>query len=144
MTSSTPKPSFAVVQPCPCGSGERDARCCLPILRGEPAPTAEALMRSRYTAYVRHDERHLLASWHPSTRPDAVEMGAERWLGLDVVDVVAGGPEDDEGVVAFEARVDELGQVATIRERSRFTRHRGRWVYVDAEPGSAPGRHQAS
>src|SRR5690606_20015957 len=58
MTSSTPKPSFAVVQPCPCGSGERDVRCCLPILRGEPAPTAEALMRSRYTAYVRHDERH--------------------------------------------------------------------------------------
>jgi SEC-C motif-containing protein len=144
MTSPTPKPTFSVVAPCPCGSGQRDAHCCLPILRGEPAPTAEALMRSRYTAYVRHDERHLLASWHPSTRPQSVELGAERWHGLDVVDVVAGGPDDDSGIVEFEAKVEDLGRLAGIRERSRFVRHRGRWVYVDAEPDSPPGRHQAS
>jgi SEC-C motif-containing protein len=116
----------------------------MPILRGEPAPTAEALMRSRYTAYVRQDERHLLASWHPSTRPDAVELGVERWHGLNVVEVVDGGPDDDEGVVEFEAVVEDVGQMAAIRERSRFTRHRGRWVYVDDEPRSGPGRHQAS
>ena len=144
MTSPLPKPSFAVVQPCPCGSGATDSRCCLPILRGEPASTAEALMRSRYTAYVRHDERHLLASWHPSTRPDEVELGAETWHGLHVVDVVDGGPGDDEGVVEFEAEVEELGRMAAIRERSRFVRHRGRWVYVDAEPDSESGRHHSS
>lgn len=101
-------------------------------------------MRSRYTAYVRHDERHLLASWHPSTRPDSVELGVERWQGLNVVEVVAGGPDDDEGIVEFEAKVEDLGRLAAIRERSRFARHRGRWVYVDAEPDASPGRHQAS
>ena len=101
-------------------------------------------MRSRYTAYVRHDERHLLASWHPSTRPDAVELGAETWHGLDVVEVLRGGPGDDDGIVEFEAVVEDLGRMAAIRERSRFTRHRGRWVYVDAEPDSEAGRHHES
>lgn len=101
-------------------------------------------MRSRYTAYVRHDERHLLASWHPATRPESVELGAERWHGLHVVDVVAGGPDDDSGIVEFEAKVEDLGRLADIRERSRFVRHRGRWVYVDAEPDSLPRRHEAS
>ncbi len=88
-------------------------------------------MRSRYTAYVRHDEHHLLASWHPSTRPEVVELGAERWLGLAILDVEAGGADDDTGIVEFEARVEDLGQIGAIRERSRFSRHRGRWVYVD-------------
>ena len=51
--------------PCPCGSGRAFGACCGPALSGErPAPTAEALMRSRYTAFTLRDTAYLLASWH--------------------------------------------------------------------------------
>lgn len=123
---------FFSASDCPCGSDRLESRCCGPVLRGAAASTAEDLMRSRYTAYVRHDELHLLASWHPSTRPDAVDFGAEEWLGLEILEVVGGGTDDDEGIVEFEARVEDLGEASVLHERSAFRRHRGRWVYVDA------------
>ena len=66
-------PPFATVRdgdPCPCGSGIRFDGCCAPALRGVPAPTAEALMRSRYTAFVVGDAAYLSATWHPGTRPE--------------------------------------------------------------------------
>ncbi|WP_375384517.1 YchJ family protein [uncultured Microbacterium sp.] len=67
---------------CPCGSGVAFDGCCAPALRGSPAPTAEALMRSRYTAFVVGDTRYLADSWHPGTRPDDVSMDPSvRWQG---------------------------------------------------------------
>src|SRR5688500_8059775 len=73
---------------CPCQSGRAYAQCCAPLHRGEAiAETAEALMRSRYSAYVRGDAEYLLATWHASTRPATRDFGdatATRWLGLDV------------------------------------------------------------
>jgi SEC-C motif-containing protein len=77
--------------PCPCG--RLDARhkpiefdqCCGPYLAGTPAPDAEALMRSRYTAFVLGNEGYLLATWHPSTRPAQIDFERHaKWLGLDV------------------------------------------------------------
>ena len=95
-------------------------------------------MRSRYTAYARRDVDHLLATWHPSTRPDELDLGAAEWQGLQVLDVVDGGPDDDTGVVAFAATWRDGAGTHVLRERSRFVRRRGRWVYVDGEVDDPP------
>nr|WP_275425753.1 YchJ family metal-binding protein [Nocardioides solisilvae] len=95
------------------------------------AVTAEELMRSRYSAFVVGEADYLFTTWHPRTRPDDVVLDpSTRWTGLEVVDVVDGGPEDEEGVVEFVARYAGGEQ----RERSRFARRAGRWLYLDAVP----------
>lgn len=120
---------------CPCGSGAGFRECCGQYVRGAvAAPTAEALMRSRYTAYVRRDEAYLVSTWHPSTRPAALGLDDTVWLGLDVLRTEGGGEGDATGVVEFEARyVGGGGAVATLRESSRFTRQGGAWLYVDGD-----------
>lgn len=100
--------------------------------------TAEALMRSRYTAYALGEADHLFRTWHARTRPDDVTPDRRvRWVGLDVRDVGGGGADDADGVVEFVARWvsadDEPVRRGELHERSRFTRRGGRWVYVDAE-----------
>ena len=66
--------------------------------------TAEALMRSRFQAFRDGDADWLLASWHPSTRPATLDLSDNpRWRGLQIIEVVAGGPNDDRGVVEFRA-----------------------------------------
>jgi SEC-C motif domain protein len=96
-----------------------------------PARTAEALMRSRYTAFVRGDAAYLLRSWHPDTRPPALDVAGPRWTGLCIVATEAGRARDETGVVEFEARYEEGGRPGARRERSRFSRVDGCWVYVD-------------
>ena len=120
---------------CPCGSGAPYRECCGPLIRGERvAPTAESLMRSRYTAYVRRDEPYLLRTWHPSTRPAALGLDDTVWLGLEVVSTEAVGVDDARGVVAFIARYENTdGSFATMRETSRFLREAGVWVYLDGD-----------
>ncbi|SDR90344.1 YchJ family protein [Agrococcus carbonis] len=116
---------------CPCGTGLTYGECCGPIQRGQrEAPTAEALMRSRYTAFALDDVEWLLASWHPSTRPRSLELDPGiRWLRLDI-EHAAGGPFDDEGMVAFAAHWVADGERGVMRELSRFRRDGG-WRYVD-------------
>ncbi|WP_157541061.1 YchJ family protein [Microbacterium sp. XT11] len=119
---------------CPCGSGDVFDGCCGPLLAGAPAPTAERLMRSRYTAFARGDARHLRATWHPSTRPAALDLDpALEWRRLVVLDREGGGPFDTEGIVEFEAFWREGGARGSLRERSRFVREDRRWLYVDGE-----------
>jgi SEC-C motif-containing protein len=107
------------------------------------AESAEQLMRSRYTAYVLGNGAHLFRTWHARTRPDdATPDPRVRWVGLEVLGVVGGGPDDDDGVVEFRARwvsVDD-GPVrrGELHERSRFARRAGRWHYVDGEAPGAP------
>ena len=122
---------------CPCGSGEEYDACCGPVVRNErPADTAGELMRSRYSAYVLGDVDHLFRSWHPATRPDDLaEVPPLDWRGLEVLDVVDGGPSDDHGIVEFVAR--HAG--GTLHERSRFVRRAGRWVYLDGDATSDSG-----
>jgi len=121
--------------PCPCGSALAYRECCGPFVRGEAvAPTAEALMRSRYTAYVRRDEAYLLRTWHPSTRPAALGLDDTAWLGLEVIGREAGGEGDDAGVVTFVASYEGArGSVANMRETSRFVRDGGEWLYVEGD-----------
>ncbi len=119
---------------CPCGSGNALSDCCLPIIEGEPAPTAEALMRSRYTAYVREDEGYLLSSWHPRTRPKRIEMvQQQKWLGLKIRHTEQGRPDDAEGIVEFVARFKIAGKGHRLHEISRFERTPDGWKYVDGE-----------
>lgn len=123
-------------EPCPCGLPATYADCCGRYHAGTAqAPTAEALMRSRYSAFVREDDEYLLASWHPSTRPPSVVFDAgTRWLGLTVKSAHDTGP--DRAEVSFVARY-KLGGASAVRlqERSRFVREGGRWLYLDGEDG---------
>lgn len=116
---------------CPCCSGSPYAACCAPYVDdGRPAPTAEALMRSRYTAYALRRIDHLFRTWHPRTRPaDLVPDPSLEWTGLRVLDVVDGGPGDASGVVEFSA----AWRTGDLHERSTFTRRGGRWVYLERE-----------
>jgi SEC-C motif domain protein len=129
--------------PCPCGSGTAYADCCGALLAGErTASTAEELMRSRYTAFATGDVDHLVRTWHPRTRPDALTLDpATTWTGLRVMRTEQGGPDDAEGVVEFVGSFEEpsagRGGVAPgeLHEVSRFARRAGRWVYVDGDHG---------
>jgi len=120
---------------CPCRSGRSFARCCDPYLVGTALPpTAEALMRSRYTAYTQGAVDYLRTTWHSSTRPteaDIASDAAPRWLGLKILGTEAGGPEATEGWVEFVARYWLDGRSLQLHERSRFLREDGAWRYVD-------------
>ena len=126
-----------VEQPCPCGSGLTYAACCEPLHDGRAvAETAERLMRSRYAAYARGRSDYVFRTWHPRTRPAEVEpTPGLRWESLTVLDVQAGGTEDTEGLVEFEAAYASPDGPGVLHERSRFVRRGPRWVYVDAAEG---------
>lgn len=124
---------------CPCGRRDARARplalaqCCGRYLGGaEPAPDAESLMRSRYTAYVLGDETYLLATWLARTRPgEAKPLPGVKWLGLEVRDHKEVDAMHAE--VEFVARYRLAGRAVRLHERSRFEMEAGRWYYVDGE-----------
>lgn len=123
---------------CPCETGVTYGECCAVIHRDGAGvgTSAESLMRARYTAYVLCKQDFLLESWHPRTRPAAVQFEpAQTWLGLDVDATEGGSPFQKDGVVQFRARFMRAGEVFELHERSNFGRHAGRWVYID---GSSP------
>lgn len=121
---------------CPCGSGDLFGGCCGPLLGGSPAPTAERLMRSRFTAFSVKDAAYLLATWHPSTRPAEIDLDDDVvWRRLVVVDRTGGGPFDRDGEVEFEAFWQQGGERGSLRERSRFVREDRRWLYLDGQVG---------
>ncbi|ACZ21203.1 uncharacterized conserved protein [Sanguibacter keddieii DSM 10542] len=130
-------PALDLTSPCPCGTGRLAAACCAPVHSGEePARTAEALMRSRYSAFAAGDVDHLLASWHPQTRPADLELDPDTvWTRLRVLETVDGGETDDTGTVAFRAHSRHDGERSTQTEVSRFVRSDDdarRWLYLDA------------
>ena len=148
-TTMSKKPSQTAS--CPCG-GASLAACCGPYIAGAAiAPTAEALMRSRYSAYTLRDEAYLRATWHSSTRPADAILGQEeklQWLGLEVKSALrlrqrkATPPdpatETTEDTVEFVARFKVNGRAERLHEVSRFVREADeagdgglRWFYVD-------------
>ena len=121
---------------CPCQSQKPYTECCEPYHKSEAAPTAEALMRSRYSAYVLKDDKYLYKSWSKTTRPSKKSLRQNQnteWLGLTIVRTEQGSIFDSEGVVEFIARYLENGQEQQIHEVSRFIRENGKWVYLDGE-----------
>lgn len=125
------------MQHCPCGSGASLETCCAPVIGGRPARTAEALMRSRYTAYVLRDLDHIERTQATGTREPFDRSAAEsmartvEWAGLEILGTSAGGEPDDAGTVEFAAHYRKDGQLHVLREISSFRREQGRWVYVD-------------
>ncbi len=101
-----------------------------------PEPrTASELMRSRFEAFRRADVEWLRRTWHPSTRPTSLSLEDNpRWRGLQIVDVVAGGEDDRDGIVEFRAtyRLPD-GGIGVLHERSGFVREDGRWFYLDGD-----------
>ncbi|MGE5468757.1 MAG: YchJ family protein [Ignavibacteria bacterium] len=119
---------------CPCGRPTAYANCCAPLHSGTPAPDAEALMRSRYSAYVLGRADYLLATWHASTRPASLDLTEEprpKWLGLEVQRFEQTGA--DTAIVEFVARCRIGGRAQRLHETSRFVREDGRWYYVDGD-----------
>lgn len=127
--------------PCPCGRASSNNRavaysqCCGRFIDHwdtNPAPDAEHLMRSRYTAFVRENAQYLLNTWHTSQRPETLDFEpAAKWLGLQVKDFKATGPDTAE--VEFVARFRVAGRAVRLHERSRFVCEAGRWYYVDGD-----------
>lgn len=123
---------------CPCGSGERLERCCLPYLSGSSAaPTAESLMQSRYSAHVLLAIDYLWDTWDAAKRrrssPQEIQSWAStcEWVGLEIIATEKGGAGDSEGLVSFIARFRQEGKLLEHREISLFRRIADRWVYVD-------------
>ena len=126
---------------CPCGSGKGFDLCCEPYLAGKALPeTAEALMRSRYSAYVRQLIPYLKETLWQKYQPSFDAQGTARWAaeshwtGLSVLATDKGGPADRDGTVLFEAKYLSAGKLHVHRELSRFRKKSGRWYYVEAVP----------
>lgn len=125
---------------CPCGSGKAYENCCGPIISGEqPAATAEALMRSRYTAYANGEIDHITSSLHPASRHDHDPVAARRWaeqsewLNLEICSVEKGGEEDDAGQVEFIATYREKGGIKKHHEIGEFKKENDRWFFMDGK-----------
>lgn len=118
---------------CLCGSGKSAESCCHAYHAGATAPTAEALMRSRYVAYALGLEPYLLETWHMSTRPAELKLDEDppRWLGLSIKRYEQ--QEIDLATVEFVARYKIGGRAYRLHETSRFVREGGRWLYLDGD-----------
>jgi len=126
---------------CPCGADATYDRCCGRWHAGPAhlqAPTAQALMRSRYIAWVLGLADYLRDTWHASTRPAAPPVfdPAERWLGLEVRRCMVN--DTDHATVEFVARCKIGGRATRLHETSRFLRENGRWFYVDGDNSPQP------
>jgi len=121
---------------CPCGTAKRYSKCCGVWHAGAAAPDAEKLMRSRYVAYVMKIDDYVLATWHPSTRPSAIDSAAENsgtpsFFRLDLKRHTVTG--EDAAIVEFAAWFKLGGRAQSMREVSHFIHEQGRWWYVDGE-----------
>lgn len=121
---------------CPCGSGAAYGACCGVFHEGVAAPTAQALMRSRFAAFALGLTDYLLATWHPSTRPVDLELDSgTTWTRLRILSTTLGGTDDQAGTVAFRAHFTHDGDRGSQTETSRFVRDAGRWSYLDGDVG---------
>ena len=123
---------------CACGSGAGYVDCCQPYHNGSAAaPTAVALMRSRYSAFVHGEIDYLVETTLPTKRTGDLRSKYRstyesiRWVGLKVVGVSQGEPLDKTGKVEFKASYVEGGMLGIHHECSRFRRSGQKWYYVD-------------
>lgn len=128
-------PTMSSPSPCPCGASADYTRCCGRYLdEGLLAPTAEALMRSRYTAYTQGREDYLQATWHPAHRPESLNLdedAATKWLGLAIKACCS--VDATHATVEFVARYKIGGRAYRLHETSRFALEDGHWLYTDGD-----------
>ena len=125
---------------CPCQSGKDYDTCCGAIISGSQiAPTAEALMRSRYSAFAKGAVDYLKDSLHPDHRDDFDPMATKdladnsEWLGLRILNTSGGGKDDQEGTVEFIVTFRMKGTTFDHHELAQFNRYNGIWYYTDGE-----------
>jgi SEC-C motif-containing protein len=125
---------------CPCGGAQSYESCCKPYLeRGKLPATAEALMRSRYSAFALGNSSYLMNTWHPTTAPAKLDLAVSPvWCGLDILATEGGSPEDTKSMVEFKAHYLEQGRMGTLHEMSRFVKENGRWFYVGGDIKETP------
>ena len=127
---------------CPCSSGLLYAACCQPKHQGMPAATPEALMRSRYSAFVLNFPDYLLNTWHPSTRPTQLDLHHQpTWKSLQVLQA---SEQNDKGQVHFRALYQTNNQWGFLEELSDFVREHGIWFYLHGDTSEGqlkPGRN---
>lgn len=120
---------------CPCDSKKNYAECCAPLHHGTPAPSAEALMRSRYSAFVFDNHEYIASSWHSSTRPESIaddnSAAKTQWMGLRIHRCETIDPS--HALVEFTARYKINGRAHALHEISRFVHERGHWFYLDGD-----------
>ena len=122
---------------CPCGSGEQLDACCGRYFETMTAPTAESLMRSRYSAHVLGKGQYLAETLSAKQRADfdvaefEAAVGEVKWLNLDIRATTAGGEGDEVGTVEFIARCRDRNGTGVHHELSTFIRENGRWVFDD-------------
>lgn len=125
---------------CPCKSRLPYGECCAPFHYGKALPkTAEALMRSRYSAYFFGRIDYLVDTTHPDVRTPqlrqeiATTADEVRWKFLTILGTSKGQEEDKTGKVEFVAQFYHHGVLQEHHEHSRFRRSRGLWKYQDGK-----------
>lgn len=126
---------------CPCGSGKTYDQCCEPIIKGTAAAeTAEALMRSRYTAYVKHEIDYIAKSCVNNDEESQIDMEETRrwseeseWLGLKIIRTEKGKASDTKGMVEFSATYERKGMKDVHLEHANFIKKDGVWLYESGE-----------
>ena len=121
---------------CLCGSGLDYVQCCSLLHSGKTlANTAEALMRSRFTAYAMQNGAYLLQTWEPSTRPESIDFSKDtgEWKRLEIVQTKKGLAKDKKGMVEFKAFFTQDGVDQVMNEISRFVKVQNRWFYLDGK-----------
>lgn len=123
---------------CPCCSGKEFSQCCSPVIQQQSAPTALALMRSRYTAHQLAHVDYLYDTIHSKNRKRYSKTEIEKWAKesswqkLEIISVEHGKLHDRRGIVEFKAYFrDVQGKDHVHHERSNFLKDNGQWFYVD-------------
>ena len=135
---------------CPCCSEKPYAECCAPYISGTvPAPTAEALMRSRYTAYATGDVDYIKKTMGPAIKAkefdrESVEKWANEseWLGLSIVTTAKGSENDTEGTVEFIAQYSDGKNEQIHHESAEFRKIDGAWYFIDGRMMNEPYRRE--
>jgi SEC-C motif domain protein len=126
---------------CPCGSGKKYGDCCEPIIKNKtPAPTAEALMRARYSSYVKGEIDFIATSCITKEGGNDIDLDETKkwskeseWFGLTIHSSSKGGASDTEGVVDFSADYARNGMRDEHREIATFKKVDGKWLYADGK-----------
>jgi len=133
-------PSHLTHATCPCGSQKAYESCCGEFISGKKAPpTAEALLRSRYTAFVKGEIDYILSTHDAETRDqvkrDEIESWAKEssWLGLEILQIHPEAADGNEAMIDFMARYETDGKTYDHTERSAFKRKNGKWFFYDAQ-----------
>lgn len=122
---------------CPCGSKKKYKKCCSIYHKGALPPTALLLMKSRYCAYAAGDSSYIIKTTHPDNPDYTTNIKSweesilnfskqTKFLGLEIIDFIDG---EEEAFVTFNARLSS----GNLKEKSRFLKLHGRWLYVDGE-----------